>query len=92
MSELIEEGRTGILVEDYTEGYHRIDECYKMDRKYISERARMLFNYKTMAKQYELAYEKVRESFEKRDKVESKELKEDMRTTRELIRRLWRVN
>jgi glycosyltransferase involved in cell wall biosynthesis len=59
MPELIEEGRTGLLVEDFTEGYHKIQEAFAMDREYISQRARLLFNYKIMAKQYLLAYEKV---------------------------------
>jgi len=91
MPELIEEGRTGILVEDFAEGYHKAKECDQMDRKYISERSRMLFNYKTMAKQYELAYEKVLEAFKKRESAEYEELQKDMQTTRELISRLWRT-
>jgi glycosyltransferase involved in cell wall biosynthesis len=63
MQELIEEGRTGLLVEDFEEGYHSIEECFMMDREYISQRAKLLFNYQTMAKQYELAYEKVLENY-----------------------------
>lgn len=59
MPELIEEGRTGMLVEDFVEGYHEIESCFDMDRRYIAERARMLFNYRTMTKQYLKAYEKV---------------------------------
>lgn len=59
MPELIEEGRTGLLVEDFVEGYHQIGECFKMDRHYISNRARLLFNYKTMSKHYEDAYRQV---------------------------------
>lgn len=59
LSELIEDGRTGILVEDFVEGMFRINECYHMDRVYIAERARKLFNYKTMAKLYTIAYENI---------------------------------
>ena len=59
MPELIEGGRTGALVEDFIEGYHSIKDCFEMDRNYISLRAKNLFNYKTMAKQYVLAYQKV---------------------------------
>ena len=59
MPELIEENRTGVLVEDFDEGYRRIQDCFLMDRNYISQRSRLLFNYKTMAKQYVLAYEKI---------------------------------
>jgi glycosyltransferase involved in cell wall biosynthesis len=64
MPELIEEDRTGVLVEDFDEGYHAIEKCFELDRNYISQRARLLFNYKTMAKQYEIAYERVLDTFE----------------------------
>lgn len=59
MPELIEPERTGMLVEDFVEGYHQIQKCFEMNRRYISERARILFNYKTMTQQYISAYEKV---------------------------------
>ncbi len=59
MPELIEEGRTGMLVEDFVEGYHQIEECFKMDRRYIANRARLLFNYQTMTRQYLSAYRTV---------------------------------
>jgi glycosyltransferase involved in cell wall biosynthesis len=63
MPELIEEGRTGLLVEDFAAGYHSISKCFEMDREYIAQRARLLFNYKNMASQYLIAYEKVVEHF-----------------------------
>jgi glycosyltransferase involved in cell wall biosynthesis len=63
MPELIEEGRTGVMVEDYIEGRYRIEECYSMDRRYIASRARQLFNYRTMTAQYIEAYEKVISEF-----------------------------
>lgn len=72
MPELIEEGRTGMLVEDFVEGYHQIQECFNMDRQYIAGRARLLFNYRTMTQQYVRAYERVIEIFNMRheqDKV-----------------------
>lgn len=59
MPELIEEGRTGVLVEDFIEGFHRMSECLKMDRLYIAKRARTLFNYRTMTRDYLEAYEQV---------------------------------
>lgn len=59
MPELIEEGRTGMLVEDFVEGYHQIEQCFEMDRAYISTRSRLLFNYKTMTQQYLNAYQSV---------------------------------
>lgn len=68
MSELIEEGRTGMLVEDFEEGYLKIEECIAMDRAYIAQRSRMLFNYHTMAKQYEDAYQHVLMDFSTRQK------------------------
>lgn len=66
MPELVEEGRTGMLVEDFVEGYHEIQRCFDMDRAYIAQRARMLFNYRTMTKQYLKAYEKVIDIFHTR--------------------------
>lgn len=57
MPELIEENRTGILVEDMIEGYYKLEECFEMDRLYVAKRARTLFNYKTMAEQYVSIYE-----------------------------------
>lgn len=59
MPELIEEGRTGMLVEDFVEGYHQIQQCFEMDRRYISQRARLLFNYRTMTREYIKVYQKV---------------------------------
>jgi len=72
MPELIEVGRTGLLVEDFVEGYHQIEQCFEMDRAYIAQRARMLFNYETMTQEYIRAYERVIEIFATRreqDKV-----------------------
>lgn len=59
MPELIEDGKTGILVEDYVEGFHKIEECFSMDRKYIAESARKKFNYKNMTRDYLRAYRRV---------------------------------
>jgi glycosyltransferase involved in cell wall biosynthesis len=59
MPELIESERTGLLVEDFVEGRHLINQCFAMNREYIASRARQLFNYQTMTKQYVSAYEKV---------------------------------
>ncbi len=59
MPELIEDGRTGVLVEDFVEGYHKLKQCFKMDRLYIAKRARTLFNYKVMARDYVRLYEEV---------------------------------
>ena len=59
MSELIEDGKSGVLVEDFTQGYFEVDKCRDLDRKYIAERSRRKFNYKVMAKQYELTYQNI---------------------------------
>lgn len=59
MPELIENGRTGMLVEDFVEGYHLIQTCFEMDRSYISSRARSLFNYSKMSEQYATIYRQV---------------------------------
>ena len=63
MPELIEVGRTGLLIEDFVEGVHQIEECFEMDRAYIAQRARHLFNYQTMTRDYLRAYERVLDSF-----------------------------
>lgn len=81
MPELIEEGRTGMLVEDFVEGYHQIGQCFAMDRRYIAQRARLLFNYQTMARQYIHAYERVIEIFKTR-----RELAASARTS---LRSIW---
>lgn len=59
MPELIEPGRTGMLVEDFIEGRQHIEDCFAMDRHYISTRSRELFNYKNMANQYVSAYSRI---------------------------------
>lgn len=56
MPELIEDGKTGKLVEDFVEGFHYLDDCFKMNREYIAKRARRTFNYKNMTKGYLHAY------------------------------------
>jgi glycosyltransferase involved in cell wall biosynthesis len=70
MPELIEVGRTGVLVEDFVEGVHQVEECFDLDRAYIAERARRLFNYQTMTKQYVRAYERVLGIFDARREPE----------------------
>lgn len=87
MPELIEEGRTGLLVEDLVEGYHQMDELFAMDREYIARRARRLFNYQVMAKQYVRAYKKVLAIF----KVREREAEKIRRITRKSKRELEAV-
>ncbi|MBI2009090.1 glycosyltransferase family 4 protein [Candidatus Saccharibacteria bacterium] len=65
MPELIEHGKSGLLVEDFVEGYHKIDEVFNIDRAYVTKRARKLFNYKRMTRQYLRAYRKVLREFDK---------------------------
>lgn len=59
MPELIEQGKTGLVVEDFVEGMHRLRECFDMDRQYIARSSRRKFNYQLMTKQYISAYKKV---------------------------------
>jgi glycosyltransferase involved in cell wall biosynthesis len=58
MPELIENGKTGMVVEDFIEGFHAIQKCFTMDREYIARRARKQFNYQKMTKGYIHAYRK----------------------------------
>ncbi len=78
MPELIENGRTGLLVEDYVECYNKLQQCFGMDRLYIAKRARTLFNYKVMARDYVRLYETVLGEFKlprKTQKSSNKALK-----------------
>jgi len=59
MPELIEPGRTGLLVEDFVEGRNYIEECFAMDRAYVASRARQLFNYTVMTEQYIKTYQDI---------------------------------
>jgi glycosyltransferase involved in cell wall biosynthesis len=88
MPELIEDGRSGALVEDFAEGYHRMEEIMQLDREYISQRARLLFNYKTMSKQYEFAYQEVIETFHRRSAGDQAET-EKMNKLRREIQQIW---
>jgi glycosyltransferase involved in cell wall biosynthesis len=72
MPELIEDGRTGLLVEDMIEGYHQLEDLFTMDREYISRRARRLFNYQVMAKQYTRAYKKILSIYRMRRREEER--------------------
>ncbi|OVE78944.1 hypothetical protein BVY00_01600 [bacterium G20] len=66
MPEIIREGKTGMLVEDFVEGYSEIEQCFKMDRAYIARRTRRHFNYQKMAEDYVKAYKKVLHDFAKK--------------------------
>jgi glycosyltransferase involved in cell wall biosynthesis len=59
LPELIEHGRTGYCVEDFEEGYHCFDKLIKMKRKYISVRAKMLFDIDTMSEEYLMLYKSI---------------------------------
>lgn len=59
MPELIEPGRTGVLVEDFAEARQYVAQCADMDRQYIASRARQLFNYQSMSEQYVQIYEAI---------------------------------
>lgn len=89
MTELIEEGRTGILVEDLVEeGERQIQQCFDMDRKYIAKRARALFNYQTMTKQYLCAYERVIKIFNAR-KAQDTIIQDMTADTRAALQAMW---
>ncbi len=59
MPELIEQGRTGMVVEDVMEACSVIENCFAMHRDYISERSKSLFKYQRMTKEYEEIYQKI---------------------------------
>lgn len=63
MVELIEDGRTGVLVEDFDEAIFKLQEIKAIDRGVVATSFRRKFNYKIMASQYELVYKNVIDAF-----------------------------
>jgi len=63
LPELLEHGKTGILVEDFAEGFYEIHKCFQMDRLYIAQQARKRFNYQKMVKEYLSIYRRVISNF-----------------------------
>lgn len=59
MPEIIVDHRTGLLVEDFVQGFHHIRECFEMDRAMVAATARRRFHYKLMTKKYVSMYKKV---------------------------------
>jgi hypothetical protein len=84
MPELIEDGETGFLVEDFVQGFHLVDEAFSMDREYIANRARKLFNFHVMTKQYVRAYKKVRRIYRLKEREERKIQKITTQSRKEL--------
>jgi glycosyltransferase involved in cell wall biosynthesis len=58
MPEIINNGHTGVLVEDFIEGYHKLDEVFSLKREFVAKWSRHHFNYKKMTKGYIKAYKK----------------------------------
>jgi glycosyltransferase involved in cell wall biosynthesis len=65
MPELIEDGKTGLLVEDFVEAFNKIDQCWALDREYVAKWSRKKFNYHNMTKQYLRAYRKTIQQHQK---------------------------
>ncbi len=59
LEELIEDGVTGRLVEDFAEGCFSLEDCLDLDRKNIAARVRARFNMENMAKGYVEIYRRV---------------------------------
>lgn len=60
MSEVIEDGETGILVEDFVAGRRRLAECMRLNRRRISERSRERFDLRRMASGDLTVYSQIR--------------------------------
>ena len=63
MPEIIENGKTGLLVEDFAEAYQKIEKSFALDRRYIADSSRKKFNYQKMTRGYLRAYKKVIKSY-----------------------------
>jgi len=90
LPELIEDGKTGVLVEDFVEGMSRVHECYSMNRVYIAERARRLFHYKTMAQLYAIAYENILNIYNHKALENSEQMNSMLLNSRMQIENEWR--
>jgi len=66
MPELIIDNKTGILVEDFVEGFEAYRRCLKLDRNFIAEYSRGAFNYKSMTTDYIEQYKKTIDDFNHR--------------------------
>lgn len=65
MPELIIDGKTGVLVEDFEEGYMAFERAKKLKRREVADHARTTFNYHNMAAGYVALYEEVIDRFNK---------------------------
>lgn len=65
MPELIIDGKTGVLVEDFEEGYMAFERAKKLKRQDVADHARETFNYHNMAAGYVDVYEKVMAEYNK---------------------------
>lgn len=68
MSEVIEDGATGILVHRFDEAVDDLKRVFKLDRRYVAARARAAFNYQEMTKDYVRAYRYVLGTFNENKK------------------------
>jgi glycosyltransferase involved in cell wall biosynthesis len=59
MPEVIEEGKTGYMVEDFIEGVSMMNKCLELDRAKVAKAVRNSFNYQKMTLGYLHAYRKV---------------------------------
>lgn len=66
LPEIIQNGKNGMLVEDFIEGYTTLDECLQLDRNDVAKNMRNRFNYMKMAKGYVDIYKKVISQHKKR--------------------------
>jgi len=88
MPEIIEDGKTGILVEDYDEATYMLEMALKLDRDYVAKRTRKLFNYKIMSKEYVLAYQNILNIFKENPMLEEEKLKKELKLSSEKIKDL----
>jgi glycosyltransferase involved in cell wall biosynthesis len=85
LTEIIEDGVNGILVDDIEEAAARINETKDLDREKILEIAKENFHYRLMCKRYELAYQKAIEVFSNNLFQKEEELKEYLKRTKQAI-------
>lgn len=86
MPELIKNGKTGVIVEDFDEMPYSIEKAFGLDRKFVANEFRRRFSYKIMAEQTLLAYQLIIDIYDKGINKDPEKLKSSMMMTSEKLR------
>lgn len=87
MPEVIEDGASGILVSSFDDAVDDLKRCFRLDRRYVAARARAMFNYHEMTKDYVRAYQYVLNTFkeDRRNRASLAEMQSRLRQQLQMI-------